>query len=156
MIEIVYLENSLYIKKQLMIAYDEYLERNLDMFVNCSFKTFVEKAFTGVLNWTSFDKPEEDNALDPINFNTELAEDLLDSIRDTDIELITDWRMYFKIEYIEEINSIKIDYDYSKKNIILPDPASYKYSYDLLRKLKLTKLARLLNELRSSKTRDIG
>lgn len=156
MIELIYLENGLYVKKRLNDAYNDYLENNMDAFYLYSFKTFVEKAFTGVLNWASFDKAEDDNSLDLLGYDIELAEDLLDSIRDTDVELITDWGMHFKLEYFENINSIKMEYDYSKKSIILPDVASYTHSYNQIRKSKLTKIARLLNELRSIKVGNIG
>lgn len=151
MIELIYLENSLYIKRRLEDTYQEYLEANCDMLGNVSFQQFVEKAYTGVLNWYSFNKQNDDSALNIINCDTELAEDLLDSISALDVELATDWDMYFRVEYVERNSSIIVEYDFNSASVILPDPASYAHSYNKIRNSNLTKLARLLNVLRTSK-----
>lgn len=151
MIELIYLENSLYIKRRLEAAYQEYLEANCDMLGNVSFQHFVEKAFTGVLNWYSFNKQNEDSSLNIINCDTELAESLLDSISGLDVELATDWDMYFRVEYVERNSSLIVEYDYNIASVILPDPESYTHSYNKIRNNSLTQLARLLNVLRSSK-----
>lgn len=156
MIELIYLENSLYVKRRLNEAYQTYLENNCDMGGNISFEDFVARAFKGVLNWYSFNKKSEDSALDIIDHDTELADELLDSISALDLDLVTDWDMYFRIEYIERNNSIIVEYDFNIASVILPDPASYIHSYNQMRQNNLIKIARLLHVLRSSKVGELG
>lgn len=151
MIELIYLENSLYMKSQLNKAYQLYMEDNVDVPVDISFEDYVNKAYTGVLNWCSFNKRNEDSYLNIINADIELAEDMLDAISALDIDLATEWNMYFKVQYIARNNSLIVEYDYNPGSLILPDPESYTYSYNKIRNQNLTKLARLLNVLRTSK-----
>lgn len=156
MIELIYLENGLYMKSQLNKAYQQYVEDNPDVPVDISFEDYVSKAYIGVLNWYSFSKQSEDSSLDIINADTELAEDMLDAISALDIDLATDWNMYFKVQYLERNNSLIVEYDYNPGSLILPDPKSYTHSYNNIRNQNLTKLARLLNVLRTSKVGEHG
>lgn len=153
MIELIYLENGLYIKKRLIEAFDEYLSNLPDFLITMTFSEFVEKVYAGVLNWCSFDKSEDDSSLSIISYDEELAEDILDSICGSDVDLITDWQMHFKVKYFENINAIRIDYDYNKFHVEMPTPEAYKHSIKLTETRLLTKLARVLDELRSVKIR---
>jgi len=156
MIELIYLENGLYIKRRLDDAYQLYMEDNCDIPTDITFEDYVSKAYTGVLNWYSFNKQNEDSSLDIINVDIELAEDMLDAISALDIDLATEWNMYFKVQYLENNNSLMVEYDYNPASLILPDPQSYAHSYNKIRNQNLTKLARLLNVLRTSKVGEHG
>lgn len=151
MIELIHLENGLYVKRQLLKAFESYIENNDDVPNPIRFDKFVSKVFEGVVNWASFDRLSEDASLSLINYDTELAEELLDSISTMKVDLVGSWEMVFKITYLEHYGALKIEYDYNETGIILPRPEDYIRSYEQMQKTQLTKIARLLNVLRVSK-----
>lgn len=151
MIELIYLETGLYIKKRLTQAYDNHLESIEPWVTTFSYPRFVEQAFTAAINWYCCDMQQDDTGLAIINFDTEFAEDLLDSISGLTISELEDWSVKFTVEYLENINAIIVRSSKIPNELILPDPANYAQSYAKMRTTQLTKIARLLNELRASK-----
>lgn len=148
MIELIYLENGLYIKNLLKKAYANYLDENHDWEITHEYERFVEQVFTDVINWYSWDMQENDNSLALLGFDPELAEDLLDSISALDMKIFEDWSIKFTVEYLEFNNSIIVRAAKTTNEIVLPNPNDYTQSYNAMRKRQLTSIARLLNELR--------
>ncbi len=153
MIELIYLENGLYIKKLLNEAFENYNDENCDLHSKLDYESFVEKVFTDVINWYSWEKQEDDECLALLGYDKEIAEDLLDSISGLTMEALEDWSVKFSVEYVERINAIIVRSAKTNNDLILPDPSIYAQSYEKMKTGQLTKLARLLDELRISKTR---
>lgn len=151
MIELIYLENGLYIKGLLVKAYNEYLGEMDEWVPAFSFIEFVEQVFTDIINWYTYDMQEDDNRLALLNFDSEKAEDLLDSISSLSISKLEEWDVKFTVEYLINQNSIIVRSAKTTNELILPDPSVYKQNYDKLQANQLSKIARLLNELRLSK-----
>lgn len=156
MIDLVHLENSLYIKKLLCDAYAEYLEEDFDWCHPLEYEAYVEKVFKDVINWYSWGMQTDSNMLALLSFDSEKAEDLIDSISGYDIKKLEDWSLEFTIEFLDLKNCIIIRTGPTTDSIILPDPNVYLESYARMRATQLTKVARLLNELRSSKAGKLG
>ena len=156
MIELVYLENGFYIKKLLEEAYDAHLKEIEEWVSTFSFKEFVERVFTDIINWYTYDMQEDDNRLALLNFDTEKAEDLLDSISSLSISKLEEWDVKFSVEYLVNRSSIIVRSAKTMDTLILPDPSIYKQNYDKLHKTQLTKIGRILNELRISKAGKLG
>ena len=116
-----------------------------------SFIEFVEQVFTDIINWYTYDMQEDDNRLALLNFDSEKAEDLLDSISSLSISKLEEWDVKFTVEYLINQNSIIVRSAKTTNELILPDPSVYKQNYDKLQANQLSKIARLLNELRLSK-----
>lgn len=156
MIELIYLENGLYIKGLLVKAYNEYLGEMDEWVPAFSFIEFVEQVFTDIINWYTYDMQEDDNRLALLNFDSEKAEDLLDSISSLSISKLEEWDVKFTVEYLINQNSIIVRSAKTTNELILPDPSVYKQNYDKLQANQLSKIARLLNELRISKAGKLG
>ena len=80
MIELIYLENSLHIKKLLSEAYSSYLDEDFDWCNPLEYEAFVERVFEDVINWYSWGMQEDSNMLALLSFDSEKAEDIIDSI----------------------------------------------------------------------------
>lgn len=156
MIELIYIENGLHIKKLLKKAFENYNAECEAWETVLDYEPFVERVFTDVINWYSWDMKEDDNALALLGFDTEIAEDILDSISAFKIELLEDWSVKFKVQYFESNNTIIITYGKTEESLFLPDPKIYAQSYEKMRRSQLTKLARLLNVVRTSKAGELG
>ena len=156
MIELIYLENSLYIKKLLSEAYSSYLDEDFDWCNPLEYEAFVERVFEDVINWYSWGMQEDSNMLALLSFDSEKAEDIIDSISGFNIAKLENWSLKFSVEYPESKNYIIIRMGHTTDSIVLPDPSIYKESYDKMRSTQLTKFSRLLNELRISKAGKLG
>lgn len=156
MIDLIYLENGLYTKRLLTRAWDNHVEESIEAGGFLDFKTFVERVFTAVINWYTYDMQEDDERLSILGYELEDAEDLLDAMSGFDLKILEDWSMKFKVEYLERTHALIIRCERTTNELILPDPTTYVESYGKMRHNQLTKIARLLNVVRQSKAGELG
>lgn len=152
MIELISMSNWIYLKSQLYEKWTNYLSEWYDCGGGPGFREFVEQVFKNVLKWNQY--CAGDLLLDMIENDEELALDLLDAISTLDIEQLRDDDYWFDFIYIDSLGSAIVEWHI--KGTMVNEVTDDEYSSRLrnIRLSKLTILARLLDVLRQSKSRE--
>lgn len=159
MIEMIHLTNWDHLKSVLLTHYHNFLTENHEDGGGPTFREFVEKVFRKVLKWNTiyFDSEESESVdvhadLDIIANDDELALDILDSFHPYGIGNLEDPEYHVDVIYFNKMNSVMIEIE--PKSFYLPEPnIDNIVKYRQERKEQLTKLARLLDVLRTTTDR---
>lgn len=149
MIKIISISNWVYLKSKLQTHYDNHL-RGCDCEPYWDFKHFVEIVFRDILQWNSYGCC---GGIDIIDNDDEFALDLLDAIWFSDNEYVRADDIIITVSYIETLGSLIVEIE-PKPEVEVKTEETYELEMQKLKQNQLTKVARLLNELRLSKSRE--
>lgn len=126
MIEIISIENWIYLKNKLYCHYEDYIKANYEhVDFKPEFRWFIERVYKKVLEWNKISECHS-ASIDIIDNDDELALDLLDSLGLCDNSTFQNEDLNIFVEYVNTLGSIIIDYeprnfDYPETDASKPD-----------------------------------
>ena len=152
MIEMISIDNWIWLRSQLLHHYDN-RNRGLDHPATTTFKRYVEEVFLQVLKWNQFNLVDNTN-LDIIDNDDELALDLLEAVHVADNDKMMDSINVFDVSYSDILGFIFIAAYPVRTDGCDEQPIEDNQSSIVeFKQDKYLTVARLLNELRVSKSR---
>lgn len=111
MIELISIENWIYLKNKLYCHYEDYIKANYEhVDFKPEFRWFIERVYRKVLEWNRISECDS-VSIDIIDNDEELALDLLDSLGLCDNPTFQNEDLNFFVEYVDTFGSIIIDYE---------------------------------------------
>ena len=111
MIELISIENWIYLKNKLYCHYEDFIKGNYEhVEYKPEFRWFIEKVYRKVLEWNKIIGCDS-ASIDIIDNDDELALDLLDSLGLCDNPTFQNEDLNFFVEYVNTLGSIIIEYE---------------------------------------------